>query len=118
MKSLLAAAAVVMAVSAPPGNAEQYFRFMTGNQLLAECADMEDSAKRNRCSAYVIGVSDATMYFRATLGLPMCNPGKVTIGQARDVALKYLKEHPEVRHAGASELVAAAITDAFCPKDR
>jgi hypothetical protein len=43
----------------------------------------------------------------------VCASDNVTTGQLRDVAIKYLRNHPEKRHIAADTLVSLALQDAF-----
>jgi hypothetical protein len=46
-----------------------------------------------------------------------CFPLGVNAKQVKDIATRFLREHPEVRHVGAANLVAKALVDAFaCPQ--
>jgi len=56
---------------------------------------------------YVIGVFDMGdgLYYEA--------PGGVTRGQILDIAKKYLADHPESRHEGASILLLKAFKEVF-----
>jgi len=65
--------------------------------------------------AYIVGIADA-LEGNVIDGWRACIPQSVTQGQAKDVALKWLRAHPEKRHFAAAGLVAYALSDAFpCP---
>jgi hypothetical protein len=86
----------------------------TGNELLEWCQS-GDTWQTGRCYGYVIGVADLqTMVGKA---LPenrqSCIAEGMTVGQIVEVAIKYLKQHPEERHFNASVLMVKAIAEAF-----
>ena len=90
--------------------------FQSGNQLYAAC-----EADTGLCMGYVAGVADAMSLVQVTggsiAGVVACIPFPVVIGEAKDVAVKYLREHPELRAYTAVDLVAFALHDAFpCPE--
>jgi hypothetical protein len=62
-----------------------------------------------------MGVADA-MQEDTVWGRRACLPEVSVAGQARDVAVRYLTDHPESRHYTAASLVAEALEEAFpCP---
>jgi Rap1a immunity proteins len=89
--------------------------FYSGNLLLKACANAEV------CVGFVAGVADTMVAAQeppggSVLGLRTCIPASVTLGQAKDVAVRYIQEHPESRHYSAAKLVAEALDGAFpCP---
>jgi hypothetical protein len=101
-----------------PGTASADFQ--SGNELYAICQDFElvqansnahlsvkQMVNASLCAGYVEGVADAqqgTLY-----GLS----SKATTEQLVDVVFKYLGDHPERRHLGASSLIAVALQRAY-----
>lgn len=86
--------------------------FYNGNDLLELCR----GPAAGQCSGYVAGVADAITGGRGLKGWTPCMPHAVTIGQARDVAVRFLEMNPEIRHVTAAYLVARALDEAFpCP---
>lgn len=94
--------------------------FLSGNDLYSKCTTsiMNDV----QCMGYVEGVSDAvaleTSIGGDLFGWTACIPAEATASQVRDVVVKYLKSHPELRHLGAPSLVASAIGEAFPCRQR
>jgi hypothetical protein len=90
--------------------------FQSGIQLNSAC-----QTDTGFCMGYVAGVADAMSLVQVTggnlAGVVACIPFPVVIGQAKDVAAKYLHEHPELQGYTAVNLVAFALRDAFpCPQ--
>jgi Rap1a immunity proteins len=81
-------------------------RFESGNTLLSECTKLQAF-----CSGYIAGVVDVTG--QVIPGWRSCIPLNVPLTQVTDIAVRYLKEHPEKRHYDAAWLVAAAMGEAF-----
>ncbi|WP_340099020.1 Rap1a/Tai family immunity protein [Sinorhizobium fredii] len=113
MNKLMLAAAAATLAAATPAAASDYFYFENGNKLLRACDG--DAYAKGFCLGYVTGISDALNGFRQVNNLPRCTERMVTTGQARDVVLKYLKDHPEQRHRPAAGLAMTAIVEGFCP---
>jgi hypothetical protein len=82
--------------------------FMTGNDLWAAC----NPGPRPECIGYVEAIADA-LSLGDFLGLQACMPQTLTSGQAVDVVMKHLRDHPEQRHFGAVSLVALALAQGF-----
>ena len=86
--------------------------FDTGNSLLRSCM----SENLNLCLGYTSAISDAMGDGGIVRGRIACIPVGVTRGQVEDVAVQFLKQHPEKRHFAADSLVAQALSKAFpCP---
>jgi Rap1a immunity proteins len=102
MKRLLIGGAAALLL-AGPAMADGY----TGNSLFADCA-ASDYSSRNYCLGFTAGISTAMANSGAA-----CPPGGSTFGQDRDIAKKFLADHPEQRHLEAGVLVHRAITEAF-----
>jgi hypothetical protein len=91
----------------------------SGNALLRTCTD-EDFGESMLCLGYVFGVSQG---LQAVISQPgktptVCIPEtQVSIGQRRDIFVKYMKSHPESRHLIGISLYFNAMREAFpCPK--
>jgi TctA family transporter len=96
---------------------KQVTGFLTGNELLTWCSE----ALTARCRAYDMGIADAISLSQAfggsLVGFRACFPPGVNSKQVEDIATRFLREHPEVRHLGAASQVAKALADAFpCPQ--
>ena len=85
-----------------------------GNDLLVACeADERVSAGRYGAGDYGAagfcqGIVLASMWFSTA-----CLPDGANLGQAKMVAMKFLREHPEHLHEPAPKLVADALGQAF-----
>jgi hypothetical protein len=88
--------------------------FESGNDLLSYCEE-KDSGREWKCLGYIIAIFDVILKNEIN-GFRACPPDNITQGQAQDVAVLWIKNHPKNRHLSASSLVAAAFDDAFpCP---
>jgi hypothetical protein len=81
--------------------------FVTGNQLYESCTAPVNN-KSFVCAGYVQGLTDA-LDVRGTI----CTPAGITVGQAMDVVVNYLRAHPQYRQISASLLAGAALGEAF-----
>lgn len=96
--------------------------FKTGNDLLAECKEAS-GVDFGECLGYVLGAADAmegpTIYTTkirngAIAQRPRaCFRDEVTAGQLRDIVVKWLEDHPQIRDMSASACVEAALSAAF-----
>ena len=77
--------------------------FVTGDDLSFKCSTNSQS-----CMGYIAGVSD----IMSTNG-DICLPNHATIQQIVDLVAKYLSDHPERRHYGASSEAGIALMEAF-----
>ena len=94
----------------------------SGNGFLSACqySTSENSYTAGLCQGYVRGVSDAVdALFRLTAraqpeAIPLfCIPKDSTNHQILDVVIKFVKEHPEKRHAPTKFLVLDSLIEAF-----
>ena len=109
MSRWIAAAAVVLVLAG-----EARARAITGNELFETCEDTNGVGEL-RCVEYIRGVADMMVLVRtygSTLPLP-CLPGNVHIKQLRDIAVRWLEQHPETRHESALGEIWLAFRDAF-----
>ena len=93
----------------------------SGNEILCTCASGEES-KPDRpresaydagfCMGYVTGAWTADSLLRTERDLKQIPIG-VTSGQVREVFVKYLREHPEVRHGDMFILFTQALREAW-----
>ena len=91
--------------------------FCFSNRLLETCAPVQTPT----CYTYVEGVIDALQSTFSALRMQQhalfCLPQGVISRQLVDIAINYLRDHPEQRHNVASANVALALANAFpCPK--
>jgi Rap1a immunity proteins len=101
--------------------------FLSGNELYTSCTSPAD---RGECIGYVEGVLDTAdfegLFYKGNSNLhaavegsnvEWCPPPGITSGQAADVATKFLRDNPQVRHDRASSLIAQAMKAAWpCTK--
>ena len=94
--------------------------FESGDWLWEVCTGT--SQDRLVCLGYVTGVADTLIALtgegKDLNGWRACLSESVTNGQAIDVAVKLLREHPEWRRYTASSLVARALAEAFPCRSR
>jgi len=103
---------VVLAASSPATAG-----FMNGNELWDDlrAAQRIDGGKNSesdylpaaRGIGYVTGVVDALG------GSSFCLPDKITVGQIKDIASNWLRDHPDKRHYQAELLVRDAFAEKF-----
>lgn len=91
--------------------------FISGNKFLD---DGEDNGGKLFCLGYIAGTADQLTTEREaheTLKEPgnshICLPGGVSLQQLTDVALKYVRNHPETRHLSASYSIIMAWGESF-----
>jgi hypothetical protein len=91
-------------------------QWMTGNELFDKCSQPPNgSGLYSQCIGYVEGVVDVLNLHRTMDGYSNCIPVNVQASQLRDVAMNYLREHPQDRHLGAAMLTITAFAQAWCP---
>jgi hypothetical protein len=87
----------------------------TANKLRQYCAD-RDAVSDAACTEYIqgfvggIGAADGSKEKDAKL---WCFPKDATVGQARLVVEKYMRENPEILHKSASFITGTALLFAF-----
>jgi Rap1a immunity proteins len=97
--------------------------FASGNDLYAMCTSRGEPF--TNCIGYVKGILDAaedegryldpSSASSTIAGFRWCLPD-ITLAQAVDVTIKFLRDNPERRHAAAAGLVAHAMEKAWsCP---
>ena len=119
MKRLLLPLSLAVVVLTSPTEAQNpgaIRAFQSGNQLYAAC-----ETDTGFCMGYVAGVADSMSLAQVAggslAGVVACVPFPVVVGEAKNVAAKYLHEHPELQAYTAVNLVALALRDAFpCPQ--
>jgi Rap1a immunity proteins len=89
---------------------------ITGKELLADCSSNE-GFRRTSCIGYVSGLGDGfTLWESSDADAPVCIPQHATAGQAQDIAVRYLRAHPEIRRQSAAILLRDAFKEAWpCP---
>jgi hypothetical protein len=104
LRALVLAAGLLWPVSAFSGGG-----FKSANDLYTNCLASEASAEYTFCLGYVIGMTDMLA------GPPdiVCLTNQVTVRQALDVVMRYLRDHPEDRHYPAASQGFLALKQAF-----
>lgn len=107
-KAVLAAA---LAISSPPALAN----YLTGKDLYADCSKPQGSFSQGFCSGYISGVVDAIEYYQVGKGAEksVCLPKEASIGQVKEIVVRYLTQHPDQRNNTASSLVWDAVRNAY-----
>jgi hypothetical protein len=91
--------------------------FFSGNEIYESCNAPSNTAGEGTCIGFVAGVAGASQFFFLDRPGRFCMPSSVTLGQLKDVFLKYLRENPARRNQDGSLLVILAIQEAWpCPK--
>ena len=93
-----------VALLSVPASGAQYF--LSGSDLYRDCKG--DTFGQGMCLGLVVGAIDEWENWRANQRLPPCLPSAVDADQLRDVVVKYLEDHPELRDQTAWGLVVQA----------
>ena len=102
-KTILISALTVGSLKGTPVKAE----FYSGNELYEHCTSPGQGW--SLCMGFVAGVFD-TMRPLYTCKVKI---DQVTLGQSKDIVLRYMTQNPQNRHATAASIVRTAITQAF-----
>lgn len=81
-----------------PAHAE----FFTGNDLL-QMMDGDTYSDKGMALGFVAGVSDVWT------NISICPPKNSTLGQTHDIARRYLRDNPQIRHLTAESQVRIAL---------
>jgi len=83
-----------------------------GNKLLQFCSG--SASDQLTCQAYINGAADQLMVM-ADMGFAakVCAPTNLVWKQTRDIAVKFISEHPEKRAAESTMLIGIALYTAF-----
>ena len=87
-------------------------QFYTGNELWTKLTSTSDTyVDQSIALGFIGGVADSFN------GMLFCIPGRVTVGQARDITIQHLSANPQTRHKSAYVLVSQALMAAWpCKK--
>jgi Rap1a immunity proteins len=107
----LAIIATALLLSAGGAAAEN----QNGNELLTECTAQDTTLQM--CIAYIRGARDMLDALQLAGSGQRCIPQLATLGQVKDVVVRYLRQHPEERHYWRATLIIAAVREAWCPDD-
>ena len=106
------AAALAVALLVGRAEAQGVAAFESGNQLLAKCDRSADF-----CFGFVEAIADAMNAARSSSGTvggwTACIPAGAASDQAGDIAVTYLRNHPEQRHASAASVLGNALANAL-----
>jgi hypothetical protein len=107
-KAVLTAA---LAISSPPTLAN----YLTGKDLYADCSKPQGSFSQGFCSGYISGVVDAIEHYQVNTGAEknVCIPREASIGQVKEIVVRYLTQRADQRNNTASSLVWDAVHNAF-----
>ncbi len=106
---------------------------VTGNDILSACESTGDNQVQiGYCIGYITGAWEGTKGGAARVlmqaqpdasaaeldalsntFLSVCYPSEATTSQAVDVFVRYLNNHPELRHQSARTLLVIAFNEAF-----
>lgn len=97
---------------------ERRTSFFFGNNVLEICSfessGSNDGSDPTYCMGYIAGVVDAIRGVPLPDDMPThCLPPNVTLGQLRQVVVKYLEDHPEKLHYSGDAIILAALAEAF-----
>jgi hypothetical protein len=107
MRKLAVAVAAILMLSTSANAA-----YMSGNTLLVKCEGTD--LDQITCMAYIVGVADAQSGLLGGGRLePTTLPAGVQPGQLKAIVVKYLKEHPEMLHFEAAQLIYIALGRSF-----
>ena len=115
---------IAIAIAAPLafyGNhafAKESYYIETGNELFARCTEgqregVESAIPFGICYGFINAMIEESRCGQDTAGFSSRVPEGANFGQVRKVVMKWLNEHPETLHMGASGLVSHALQDAF-----
>jgi hypothetical protein len=102
VRSLMASAILTCSVF----TAHAQVQFFTGNDLLNRM-ESDNNFRSGIANGYVIGVIDTLT------GITVCPPAGITIGQANDIILKYLRDNPSNRHIAADVIIDVVMSARF-----
>jgi hypothetical protein len=93
--------------------------FETGNSIIEKCTS-SNIYDQGYCLGYLAGVYDNYILYSPFIqfaNVKLCVPAGVTLGQIRDISIKWSKIYPELRNESAATLIVLYLDKAFpCPK--
>jgi hypothetical protein len=92
--------------------ADKIITYQNGNELFDECSSKQPNHQLS-CFGYLEGIADEMSIATAAIHAPQCIPSKVQATQLRDIAVNYLRAHPEIRQEPAAYLVTDAYVAAW-----
>jgi hypothetical protein len=90
----------------------------SGAHWLQLCEGSEGSDGEIACTKYLIAIDElAARLARTQPSIAGCPPPEATIGQVKDIVVKYLRNNPQRTHLRFMDLVMEAQRKAFpCPQ--
>jgi hypothetical protein len=85
--------------------------FLDGNELLPLCQSAKPG-DYTQCVGFVEAVADVLDTGEIN-GWRACIPARASADQVKDVAVRFIRERPELQHNRAIDLVAKALSEAF-----
>ena len=104
--TLIAACALA---TAPPALADNTVSD-DGHEFYENCTDTS-LYMQGFCLGYVRGLLHGYEVLRVGIGAPACIPSSVTMGDLRDIVVRYIGRHPADRGEPALVLFARAVND-------
>jgi hypothetical protein len=80
--------------------------FFDGNKLYKDMTS-SNTGDRDHALGYVVGVHDGIRQLRD------CVPDNAKSGQIRDIVMATLRDHPELRHLPARNIIVVSLNKAF-----
>jgi hypothetical protein len=116
---LLIPSLISVAQTQPPSQGpREAFSFANGNKVLQLC-ESEDPADGMWCAGYMSAAASAAQsdWLLKDSNVRICLPSSVNLKQLTDMAVKYLKAHPEHRHYDAFAMVVVSWSSFTCSTD-
>lgn len=112
MRAITLTTATVLAVLPIPAGAVMT---ASGNELLETCRKESSMFSSGACLGFIEGVVEGMRLQASTMNEKalVCPPYGVTVGQIRDVVMKYLADHPEQRHFSGAQVTVLALAGAW-----
>ncbi|MGF1612880.1 MAG: Rap1a/Tai family immunity protein [Gammaproteobacteria bacterium] len=88
--------------------------FKTGEELYGLCMAPDDVRGHSFCVGYVAAIADVLGAGTGTISdWRACIPAKATQGEVATIAIEWLREHPDNRAFGASNVIAQALANRY-----
>src|ERR1700730_4518099 len=119
MRGIALAAITLVLTASQVSTPQQSPDIRNGNGLLEACASDEGGLDSGLCIGYIEGATDglnvANDVLERRYGVPRSFfvPAGSTIGQRRDIVIKYLKGNPDKRHNESALLIGLALHEAW-----
>ena len=87
--------------------------YWSDNDLLTYCKEKDGSFEKGSCTGYILGIADTLAAGGQIGSFRACITGGVNIGQLVDTVNHFLTTSRDIKHEGASTLVASVLSDTF-----